>query len=277
MSYPIPPNESARLAALHRLSVLNKPASPALERICRVAQKLFGIPIVLVTLVDADRVWFKAKLGVGDVTEVKREHAFCNYTILHDEAFVVPDAQADRQFATYPYVHGEPHIRFYAGAPLITERGIRLGSLCVLDTKPRQFGPEQTTMLAGLSRLVVDELWLHHLEQTGRIDPETIPLPREPTDLDFTLEMPPTGAQVRAARALLNWSARELAEAAGVSPMTIKRIEAQGGGTVRKESLDAVKQALDQAGIAFPFAPEVRCGVGLQANRQKCELVHELT
>jgi GAF domain-containing protein len=235
------------------------------------------MPVVLVTLVDADRVWFKAKLGIGDVAEVKREQSFCNYTILHDEAFVVPDAQADSQFAPYPYVHGGPRVRFYAGAPLITERGIRLGSLCILDAKPRQFGREQTAMLAGLSRLVVDELWLHHLEQIGRIDPEIVPVPREPTDLDFTLEMPLTGAQVRAARALLNWSVRELAEAAGVSPMTIKRIEAQGGDAVRKESLDAVKQALDQAGIAFPFAPEVTCGVGLQAKRHKYELVHEPT
>ncbi|WP_432807271.1 GAF domain-containing protein [Microvirga terrae] len=251
------------------------PASPALERICRVAQNLFEIPIVLVTLVDAECVRFKARLGLGDLAELPREHAFCTYTILHDVAFVVPDAKADRQFASYPYVDGEPQIRFYAGAPLITEPGTRLGSLCVLDTKPRQFTPEQTGMLRGLSRLVVDEIWLHHLEQSGRIDPDPASLSHEQPEPAFTFEMPLTGAQVRAGRALLNWSVRELAEASGVSPMTVKRIEAQGGDTVRRESLKAVEQALNQAGISFRSSSHFRCGVGFQANRRVDHQIHE--
>ncbi|WP_262297883.1 GAF domain-containing protein [Microvirga sesbaniae] len=253
------------------------PPSPALERICRVAQKLLEIPIVLVTLVDAERVRFKAGLGLGDLAEPPREHAFCAYTILHDVAFVVPDAKVDRQFASYPYVDGGPQIRFYAGAPLITEPGIRLGSLCVLDTKPRQFTPDHTAMLRGLSRLVVDEIWLHHLEQSGRVDRDLASLPHEQPELAFMLDRPLTGAQVRAARALLNWSVRELAEASGVSPMTVKRIEAQGGDTVRRESLKAVEQALDRAGIGFRSSSDLRCGVGFRADRRVDRQVREPT
>ena len=125
------------------------------------------MPVVLVTLVDADRVWFKAKLGIGDVAEVKREQSFCNYTILHDEAFVVPDAQADSQFAPYPYVHGGPRVRFYAGAPLITERGIRLGSLCILETSPRMFSPGDKAELREMADRVVTEIAEQELKALG--------------------------------------------------------------------------------------------------------------
>ncbi len=222
------------------------------------------MPIVLVTLLDADRQHFKAALGVDGITGTERRHAFCNYTILHDEVFVVPDALKNGSFASNPYVTGEPRIRFYAGAPLATEHGIRLGSLCIIDMEPRDMAQHETAILAGLSRLVIDELWLHHLEQTGRVHPSFASAPAARTELDFHLQKPPKGSQIRTARALLNWSVRELAEASGVSAMTIKRIEAQGADAVRKESLDAVLQALEDAGIEFIFKPDAKFGLQWQ-------------
>lgn len=92
MHLPLSPNEAERLSALQKLEILDTPSSPAIERICRIAQRLFDVPMVHVTLADTHRYFLKAKFGGSDATEVPRDHAFCNYTILHDEVFVVPDA-----------------------------------------------------------------------------------------------------------------------------------------------------------------------------------------
>jgi hypothetical protein len=107
-----------------------------------------------VTLVDKDRQRIKASCGAHSGIDLPREHVFCNYTILHDEVFVAPDAWADQTFAPNPYVVGEPHIPFYAGAPLTIQPGIRLGALCVTDSKPRDLCPEEAELLRGLGRLV---------------------------------------------------------------------------------------------------------------------------
>ncbi len=173
-----PPNEFERLAALQRLSILDAPVSPFLDRICRVAQQIFNVPISAVTFLDATQQFFKAHVGLDGITGTARSDSFCQYTIMHDEVFVISDARADRAFAANPYVTGDPHICFYAGVPLTTEPGIRLGSLCVIDTRPREFSLEETAILAGLGRLVVDELWLHHLEQAGRAQTALDPAPK---------------------------------------------------------------------------------------------------
>ena len=269
MSYPMLPHEPQRLAALHRLSILDTSAAPALDRICHTAQQIFEAPIALVTLLDADRLWLKAQRGAGDLTQIPREHAFCNYTVLHDEVFVVPDLQSHCALASNPFVTGPSALRFYAGAPLTIAPDIRLGSLSILDTKVRDFGPDQAAMLAGLSRVVVDELWLHDLERAGWTDVGALVPQGGRASLEFGLEVPPTSAQIRAARALLNWSVSDLAEAAGVSPMTVKRIEWQGSETVRKESLQTVRGALEQAGVTFTHSLERGGGVHLRAGGGK--------
>jgi len=184
--------------------------------------------MVHVTLADAHRYLLKAKPKGIRVSELPREHAFCNYAILHDEVFVVPDALVDRTFAKNPYVVGPPHIRFYVGAPLPIRPGIWLGAVCFSDPKPREFSQHQMTLLRGLGRLVVDELWLHHREVSDKADTQPLPsVTREPS-LDFDTWIAPTSAQIRAARGLLNWSTRELADAANISPTLVKRMEIQG-------------------------------------------------
>ena len=263
MANLFPPNEGERLAALRRLGIIDAPASPSLDRICHVAQQLFNVPIAAVTFLDDTQQWLKSAVGVGDLKVTAREHSFCQYTIMHDEVFVVPDAKADRALAANPYVAGEPGVRFYAGVPLTTEPGIRLGSLCVIDTEPREFQPDQAAILAGLGRLVVDELWLHQLEQVGLAGKYVKPAPTGATPLAFNLAAPLTSEQIRAGRALLNWSVRELADASGISATTIKRIEAHGSDTVRKISIDAIRRAMEDRGVEFTASADAKVGLSI--------------
>jgi GAF domain-containing protein len=258
-----PPNELERLAALQRLSILEAPVSPFLDRICRVAQQIFGVPISAITFLDASHQFFKASVGIEGILSTAREDSFCQYTIMHDEAFVIPDARADRAFAANRYVAGDPHIRFYAGVPLTTEPGIRLGSLCVIDTEPREFSQEETAILAGLGRVVVDELWLHHLERSGRARIGLDPASKLRAPLAFGLTAPLSSSQIRAGRALLNWSVRELSEASGVSATTIKRIETNGSDTVRRSSVEAIRCALEERGVDFTASADGRLGASI--------------
>lgn len=158
------PDEAERLAALRRYEILDTPPEPAFDRIVRLASYVLGTPISLVSLIDESRQWFKARQGL-EAEQTPRSMAFCAHAILDDEVLVVPDARADRRFADNPLVVGEPNIRFYAGAPLRTPQGHRLGTLCVIDRKPRTLDDEKRALLADLSALVVDELELRRVNQ----------------------------------------------------------------------------------------------------------------
>lgn len=157
-------DEAERLAALRRYEVLDTPPEPAFERIVRLASHVMGAPISLISLIDESRQWFKARRGI-DVPQTPRSMAFCAHAILGDEVLVVPDARADRRFSDNPLVTGDPNIRFYAGAPLRTPEGHRLGTLCVIDRRPRAFDDEKRGLLADLSALVVDELELRRVNR----------------------------------------------------------------------------------------------------------------
>lgn len=258
-SFPTPSNEAERLQALHRLKILDGGLPAGMDRICSVAQDLFQVPVVLMVFLDESLAWIKKGPQLG-LSETPRNLSFCNYTIMHDEVFVVSDAKADRRFAEHPYVTADPPLRFYAGAPFITEPGIRIGSICLVDHVPRDFTPRQMNLLANLARLAVDELWLHHLQQAGLAAADV--RPQLASSLNFRVEPTMTAAQVRAGRGMLNWSVRELAEAAGVAPMTVKRLEAKDGALgVSDESAKAVRMALEQAGVEFVFEPRGHPGV----------------
>lgn len=160
MPYPVGPRELERLDALHNLKILDTPEEAHFDAVCRIARVHFGAPIVLVSLLAEDRQWFKARCGLAS-SGTAREVAFCNYTILSDDVFVVEDASQDVRFATNPLVTGEPGIRFYAGAPLALAPELRLGTLCVIDTVPRGFSPEQRQILRDLASIIVAHLRLH--------------------------------------------------------------------------------------------------------------------
>lgn len=154
MPAPIPDNEGERLAALREYQILDTAAEAAYDDLTRLAADICGTPIALVTLIDADRQWFKSKVGV-DVTESPRELAFCAHTICGRNTLVVEDATRDERFADHPFVRGGPQLRFYAGSPLVNPEGQALGSLCVLDTHPRRLTADQMESLAALSRQVM--------------------------------------------------------------------------------------------------------------------------
>ncbi|MCK2057230.1 PAS domain-containing protein [Methylobacterium sp. 37f] len=158
--FPIASNEEERLQALRALQIIGTEAEEHFDAVCQTASDLFGVPIALVSLLEEDRQWFKARCRL-DVDGTAREIAFCTYAILSDEVLVVEDATADERFAENPLVTGAPHIRFYAGAPLSLDPGLRVGTLCIIDTKPRAFSLKQQQQLRNLAKTVVAHLRLH--------------------------------------------------------------------------------------------------------------------
>ncbi|HSP29574.1 MAG TPA: EAL domain-containing protein [Ilumatobacteraceae bacterium] len=152
-SFPYPDDEIGRIAALHRADVLDTPAEEVYDEIVRAAAELCGTPISLVSLIDEDRQWFKAKVGI-DVDETPRDVAFCAHAICSEELLEVPNTLDDDRFSSNPFVVNAPNVKFYAGAPLRTEAGYSYGTLCVIDTVPRLLTPDQRDGLSRLARQV---------------------------------------------------------------------------------------------------------------------------
>jgi len=162
-----PANETERLSALHDLHILGSTTEPQFDAVCRTARALFGVPIALVSLVAEDRQWFKGRCGLN-ADGTSRDVAFCDHTIRSDDILVVEDARRDARFGENSLVTGEPGIRFYAGAPLILRPGVRLGSLCLIDTEPRAFTDEQASQLRDLAEVVAAHLRLYGVKSEHR-------------------------------------------------------------------------------------------------------------
>lgn len=160
MRAQLPPNESERLAELASYRLVDTPPEPAFEDLTYVASYVCATPISLVSLVTEHRQWFKSERGLG-VRDTHRDLSFCSHAILKpEETFVVEDASRDPRFSDNELVTGEQHLRFYAGAPLVTPEGNALGTVCVLDRKPRKLDEEQLECLRRLSRQAVAQLLL---------------------------------------------------------------------------------------------------------------------
>lgn len=154
----LPANEAARIDALHSLRILDTPREERFDRLTRLARRLFDVPMAVVTMIDVHRQWFKSCVGMGDATETSRDVSFCAHAILHEGLTVVPDARLDPRFVDNPQVTGEPFIRFYAGCPIKSESGYTLGTLCLVDTRPRAFEADEQALLKDLAAMVEQEL-----------------------------------------------------------------------------------------------------------------------
>lgn len=159
MNYPILPDEEARLAALYELALLDTPDEPAFDRVTRLVTQLLDVPTSTVTLIDAKRQWIKSRVGT-DIRETSRDVAFCAYTIADESPLIVEDAQKDPRFAHNPLVTIDQGIRFYVGIPLRTSKGLALGSLCAVDTRPRRISDAELAALKDLAAIVTDEIHL---------------------------------------------------------------------------------------------------------------------
>ncbi len=175
-------DEVARVLALEELQILDTPPEERFDRVTRLCARLFGVPMVLVTLVDNDRQWFKSNIGLEGMPETPRDIAFCNVAIQSAGPLIVEDALNDDRFRDNPLVTGDPNIRFYAGVPLESKGGHRVGTLCILDHKPRKITILEVGLLKDMAdwvqkELVVDE----ELDRAAEVQQGL--LPRRPPDL----------------------------------------------------------------------------------------------
>jgi len=169
MKPPIPLNEHTRLDLLRQYAVLDTAAEQAFDEITAQAAEACQTPISLITFVDRERTWTKSHVGF-DLGEIPRDLSFCAHAICQDNLYVVPDLLADERFSHNPLVNQKPHLRFYAGMPLISPEGLALGTLCVIDRRPRELSAEQTQMLKNLAKGV---LLLLELRRAGGTVPAT--------------------------------------------------------------------------------------------------------
>ncbi len=156
--YPIPPSERERLAALNEYGVVGTPPEPEFDHVAKLATEIFGVPTALISFVEKDRQTFKARVGF-EAAETSRDASFCAHTIVKNDVMVIPDAMSDERFRNNPLVTAAPSIRFYAGAPLTTSDGHNIGSICIIDNKPRDpLSPEQVQNLKRLAQVTMDHL-----------------------------------------------------------------------------------------------------------------------
>jgi GAF domain-containing protein len=153
---PLPPNETERIATLHALNILDTPPEERFDRLTRITRGAFHVPVAVVSMVDTGRQWFKSSGGLA-VCETSRDVSFCAHAILGEDILYVENATKDERFSDNPTVTGDPKIRFYAGCPLRVNN-FKMGTLCLIDKKPRAFTEEDRQLLRDLAAIVEQEL-----------------------------------------------------------------------------------------------------------------------
>ncbi|WP_405373012.1 MULTISPECIES: PP2C family protein-serine/threonine phosphatase [unclassified Microbacterium] len=171
-----PPQERARQRALDELDILDHPTDERIDRVTRLARELFAVPMVSVTLLDRDRQWRLSEQGFDGIREAPREGSFCGATVAQGSMLVVEDATTDTGFSASPFVTGDPHLRFYAGQPLEAPGGELIGTLCIIDTKPRHLDADQRDLLREMARWVQTEIAREHeFDRAGEVQRALLP------------------------------------------------------------------------------------------------------
>ena len=186
-------DDEKRQRAVEALGVLDTPPDARVDRVTRLAQELFDVPMVSVTLIDRDRQWRKSQIGLGG-SEAPREGAFCDVTVRKGDTLIVEDASTDETFAENPFVTGDPHLRFYAGHPLAAPGGEHFGTLCILDTRPRTLDDRQQELLRELAGWVQAELTQVHELDDASIVQKALMSARTPDVPGYTLAASATAA-----------------------------------------------------------------------------------
>lgn len=215
-------DEDARIALLRALQLLDSPPEPVFDSITRLAAHVLDVPIALISLIDQDRQWFKSSFGT-QVRETPRAIAFCAHTILDSQPLVVKDTTQDVRFEDNPLVTGDPHIRFYAGAPIFSTSGIALGTLCIADHTPRALSPEQLQSLKDLAELAQREI--AHREAALL---STRPI-FEDSEINFqtTFEQAAVGISIVGLDGSLGWVNRKLCEIVGYNERELRHLTFQ--------------------------------------------------
>ncbi len=172
--FPTPKNEKKRLQALAEYQIMDSPAEAEFDELTRLASYICQAPLAQISLVDDRRQWFKSRLGFA-LAETPRETSFCQHALLRREVLEIEDATKDERFADSALIRDEPHVRFYAGAPLVTPEDYALGALCVMDRKPRKLAPDQRDGLQILARQVVARLDLRRQQRRLRMGHRSCP------------------------------------------------------------------------------------------------------
>ena len=173
---PCPQNEMERLRALHSYRILDTPQESAFDDLTRAVAAQLRMPVSLISLVDANRQWFKSHFGI-ETRSTPRDIAFCSHTILERDPLIVPNAQRDVRFADNPLVTNAPHVRFYAGVPLLTPDDYAIGTVCVIDRVPRLFSATQVDTLQTFAGQVMQQLERHRAEQEQARQQAVLPAP----------------------------------------------------------------------------------------------------
>ena len=252
--------EAERLRALLSYAVLDTGPEMAFDDLTALAARVMGVPIALVSLIDHGRQWFKSRQGL-DVCETPRSVAFCDHAIRTPNVMVVPDAQRDERFAHNDLVTGDPHIRFYAGAPLITPEGHALGTLCIIDREPRQLDESQRTTLAMLSRQVMAQLELR--KQNARLGSVFEELQARTSLLDnLARRVPGVIYQYQVfpdGRACFPYASERLWDMYGVRPQDVREDASAVLSRLHPDDLDAVTESIECSAISLqPWRHEYR-------------------
>ncbi len=279
----IPPDESTRLTALRAMNILFTPAEERYDRITRIAARLMGTPIALVSLVAEKCQWFKSAHGT-EIKETSREVSFCGHVILDEDTFVVENAAADPRFADNPLVTGEPYIRFYAGHPLHASDGSRIGALCVIDRTPRSVKPGELDELRDMAALVESEL------QRGRLSDTQDDLMRECDELKRKASIDGL-TRLWNRSAILELLGAELARAKRGAPMCVAMLDVddfkrlndtyghQAGDSVLVELATRLRRAVREFDSVGRFGGEefiaVLSDCNLETGRAVCERVRD--